>query len=102
MMRHSLGLLSASLLLAAALPALAEPYRDLPGVKDPEDLKKAARDEIVCTSRLERQRPMSPSFERNGLAYRTYSCSYGRVKVRSSREPNMIEYRKFKEHYRAD
>lgn len=89
-------------MLAVSLPVLADPYRDLPGVKDPDDLKKAARDEIVCTSRLERQRPMSPSFERNGLAYRTYSCNYGRVKVGSSRQPDMIEYRKSIDRSRAD
>lgn len=101
MTRHSLKLLFAALLLAVSLPALADPYKDLPGVKDPAANKKAA-DEIVCTSQLERQRKMSPSFERNGLAYRAYSCTYGRVRVGSSQQPDMIDYRKSMERSRAD
>jgi len=86
-------------LLLVAPSVLADPYKDLPGVKDPARARKAAAD-VVCTSQLVRQHPMSPTFRRNGLAYRAYSCDYGRVRVGSGRQPDMIEYRKFKEHYR--
>lgn len=97
MVRRFSGLICAGLLLSAS-SALADPYQDLPGVKDPATQKD--RDiELNCTSQLERQRPSSPTFRRNGLAYRTYSCEYGKVTVRSSRQPDMIEYRKFKKHY---
>jgi len=85
-------------LLFLASSALADPYKDLPGVQDPANARKAETD-VVCTSQLVRQRPISPTFKRNGLAYRAYSCNYGQVKVGSSRQPNEIEYRKFKEHY---
>lgn len=85
-------------LLLMASSVLADPYQDLPGVKDPETLKDRDVD-INCTSQLERQKPSSQTFRRNGLAYRTYSCDYGKVTAGSSRQPNMIEYRKFKEHY---
>jgi hypothetical protein len=97
MVRYFPGLICAGLLLAAS-SAVADPYKDLPGVKDPLTARKPDVD-IVCTSRLVRQRPISPTFKRNGLAYRAYSCDYGQVTVGSSRQPNMIEYRKFKEHY---
>ena len=83
---------------AGAAPA-GDTFKDLPGVKSPEDQKATSAD-VVCSSRLERQRTMSPSFRRNGLAYRAYSCDYGRVTVRSSEEPDMIEYRKFRDRYR--
>ncbi|UVC09523.1 hypothetical protein IHQ71_02540 [Rhizobium sp. TH2] len=86
------------MLLLAASSVLADPYQDLPGVKDPATQKD--RDiELDCTTQLARQKPSSPTFRRNGLAYRTYSCNYGRATVGSSRQPDMIEYRKFKEHY---
>lgn len=98
MMRRSLGLICVTLLLAAS-SVLADPYKDLPGVKDPATQEKAATVDLNCTSQLVRQRPISPTFKRNGLAYRAYSCDYGQVKVGSSRQPDMIEYRKFKERY---
>jgi hypothetical protein len=97
-MRHFPGLICAAFVLAAS-SALADPYHDLPGVKDPATMKKR-QIERDCTSQLERQKPTSPTYRRNGLAYRTYYCEYGRVTVGSSREPDIIEYRKFKEHYR--
>jgi hypothetical protein len=99
MLRRSPSFLFAGLLMAVSFPVLADPYTDLPGVKDPQDQKKAAVDDIVCTSQIERQRTISPSFKRNGLGYRAYACEYGKVTVGSSRQPNMIEYRKFKERY---
>jgi len=98
MVRRSLGLICAGLLLVASTTALAEPYKDLPGVKDPAKARKAETD-VVCTSRLVRQRPISPTFKRNGLAHRAYSCNYGQVRVGSGHQPNVIEYRKFKEYY---
>ncbi|MDB5556866.1 MAG: hypothetical protein JWL86_6850 [Rhizobium sp.] len=97
MMRRFSGLICVVLLLVAS-SALADPYKDLPGVKDPATRKESDVD-MVCTSQLVRQKPISPTFKRNGLAYRAYSCDYGQVKVGSSRQPNMIEYRKFKDHY---
>ena len=98
MVRHSLGLIFVGLWLVAS-SVLADPYKDLPGVKDPAKARKAETD-VVCTSQLVRQHPISPTFKRNGLAYRAYSCDYGQVRVGSGRQPDMIEYRKFKEHYR--
>jgi len=97
MVRRSSGLICVGLLLVAA-SVLADPYKDLPGVKAPGKARKAETD-VVCTSQLVRQRPISPTFKRNGLAYRAYSCNYGQVRVGSGHQPNVIEYRKFKEHY---
>lgn len=97
MARHFLGLICFGLLLAAS-STLADPYQDLPGVKDPATQKDREID-LNCTTQLERQKPSSPTFRRNGLAYRTYSCDYGKVTVGSSNQPDMIEYRKFKQHY---
>jgi hypothetical protein len=53
---------------------------------------------MVCSSQLVRRWP-SQFPERNGLAYRSYSCEEGRIAVGSNRPPDMIEYRKFKERY---
>lgn len=98
MTRGFSGSISAALLLAAS-SVLADPYKDLPGVKDPATREKTVGDDIYCTSQLVRQRSISPTFKRNGLAYRAYACNYGKVRIGSGTQPNMIEYRKFKEHY---
>lgn len=89
-----------ALILVCALPTAAaakDVFKDLPGVRDPA-VGKDVEVDTVCTSRLERQHATR---YRNGLAYRTYSCRYGRVAVGSDRPPDMIEYRKYRERYRA-
>jgi hypothetical protein len=85
-----------ALLLLSVLPFAAgakDDFRNLPGVHDPEKLKVEAI-VTVCTSQLERQHATR---YRNGLAYRTYRCRYGRAWVGSDSSPNMIEYRKYKQ-----
>ena len=99
MMRFSFRLIGVGLLMVASSTALADPYKDLPGVKDPASREKVDMD-VACTSKLVRQKPISPTFKRNGLAYRAYSCTYGRVTVGSSRQPDMIEYRKYRDRFR--
>jgi hypothetical protein len=92
--------LALALLLVSALPfpaAAKDVFKNLPGVKDPA-VKEDVEIDTVCTSRLVKRWP-SQFPERNGLAYRTYSCEDGDVAVGSNRPPNMIEYRKFKQHY---
>ena len=91
------------LMIVLALPFAAsakDAFKNLPGVRDP-----AVKDEVLsdldCTSRLVRRWP-SQFPERNGLAYRSYSCEDGQVAVGSNRPPNLIEYRKFKERYRSN
>ena len=92
--------LALALLLVSVSPfgaAAGDVFKNLPGVKDP-DVKDDVEIDMVCSSRLVRRWP-SQFPERNGLAYRTYSCDEGGVAVGSNRPPNMIEYRKFKERY---
>jgi hypothetical protein len=92
--------LALALTLVSALPftaAAKDAFKNLPGVKDP-DGKDEVQLDMDCTSRLVRRWP-SQFPERNGLAYRVYSCKDGQVAVGSSRPPNLIEYRKFKERY---
>ena len=89
-----------ALLLVSALPFTAvakDVFKNLPGVKDPA-VKEEVEIDMVCSSQLVRRWP-SQFPERNGLAYRNYSCEEGRVAVGSNRPPNMIEYRKFKQRY---
>ena len=96
-------LFALALILISALPLSAsakDTFKNLPGVKDPA-AEKAVELDIDCTSRLERAWP-SRFPERNGLAYRTYSCEDGDVAVGSNRPPNLIEYRKFKQYYQAN
>ncbi|MBX9457497.1 MAG: hypothetical protein KL863_16610 [Rhizobium sp.] len=87
-----------ALLIVSVLPfsaAAKDAFKNLPGVKDPATEEERQLD-TVCTSRLERQHATR---YRNGLAYRTYSCRYGRATVGSNRPPNLIEYRKYKQRY---
>jgi hypothetical protein len=86
----------ALVLICLPLAAMAkDDFKNLPGVHDPAKMKERPID-TVCTSQLEWQRP-APG--RNGLAYRTYKCRYGKAWVGSSRPPNLIEYRKYKNYY---
>ena len=90
--------LALALLLISTVPftaAARDVFKNLPGVKDPAAERDVQLD-TVCTSRLERQHATP---YRNGLAYRTYSCQYGRVAVGSDRPPDLIEYRKYKQRY---
>lgn len=89
--------LAIALALLSLPPAVAakDDFKDLPGVHDPAKAKEKELD-IVCTSALVPRRSASGW---NGLYYRAYSCRYGRSSLGSNRPPNMIEYRKFKEHY---
>lgn len=87
-----------ALLIVSALPlsaAAKDVYKNLPGVRDPATERERQLD-TVCTSRLERQHA---NRYRNGLAYRTYSCRYGRVSVGSNRPPNLIEYDRYKQRF---
>lgn len=93
-------LLALALVVISSLPpgaAAKDVFKNLPGVKDPAVQKEVELD-TVCTSQLERAHATP---YRNGLAYRTYSCQYGKVTVRSNRPPDMIEYRKYRERYQA-
>ena len=95
MMRMKLGLILAAVLLAAPVMATADPFKDLPGVKLPQ-AEGTPEPQMNCTSQLERQQATR---NRNGLAYRTYSCDLGRVRMGSSEPPNEIEYKKSRDHY---
>ena len=87
------------LVLALPFTAMAkDAFKNLPGVKDPA-VKDEVELDLDCTSRLVRRWP-SQFPERNGLAYRFYSCEEGQVAAGSNRPPNLIEYRKFKDRYR--
>jgi hypothetical protein len=96
MKRFALGLLLVCLIPLSA--GAKDAFKDLPGVRDPAEARRNAP-ELDCTSRIVVPWP-NPDFpHRHGLGYRAHSCEYGNVAVGSDQPPNLIEYRKYKEHY---
>ena len=90
-----------ALLLALLVPLSAgakDAFKDLPGVRDPQEAKRDAV-EPDCTSRIVVPWPNADFPRHNGLGYRAHSCEYGNVAVGSNQPPNLIEYRKLQERY---
>lgn len=74
-----------------------DPFKDLPGVKAPQQDPNS--DAAACTSRIERAFPRD-WHSRDGLGHRVYRCDMGNITIESDKRPDEIDWRKQKNYYK--